>query len=280
MLVSLKELLPGAAASNYAVPCFNVFGYEDARAVVNAAEKIERPVILAANKTLVEFMGVKNAAKMICTLAEQSSVPVCAHLDHTYEEEIIFKGIHYGFSSVMFDGSQLPLEENIRRTKAVVSVAHACGVSVEGEIGSVPYDDIRPHIKTISTDPFEAKAFAEESGVDAVAVSVGNIHRLKEPTATIDHQRLIEISGVVDKPLVIHGTSGIPVDDLQKMRKGAVAKFNIGTVLRQAFGHKLREVMNAHPEAFDRLFLMETVMPAVEEAALDQLCLFYGIARK
>lgn len=279
MLVSLKELLPEAATSDYAVPCFNVFGYEDARAVVNAAEKIERPVILAANKTLVDFMGVENAARMIRILAEQASVPVCAHLDHTYEEEIIFKGIHHGFSSVMFDGSQLPLEENIRRTRAVVNVAHACNVSVEGEIGSVPYDDIRPHIKTLSTDPFEAQAFADESGVDAVAVSVGNIHRLKEPTATIDHERLKDIARVVDKPLVIHGTSGIPVDDLQSMRRGAVAKFNIGTVLRQAFGHTLREVIHKHPEAFDRLFFMEEVMPAVEAAALDQLCLFYGIVR-
>lgn len=279
MLVSLKELLPDAAKSDYAIPCFNVIGYEDARAVVNAAEKIERPVILAANKTLVDFMGMESAAKMIRNLAEQASVPVCAHLDHTYEEEIIFKGIHHGFSSVMFDGSQLPLEENIRRTRVVVNVAHACGVSVEGEIGSVPYDDIHLHIKTISTNPFEAQAFASESGVDAVAVSVGNIHRLKEPTATIDHERLKEISKVVDNPLVIHGTSGIPVDDLQIMRCGAVAKFNIGTVLRQAFGHKLREVINTHPEAFDRLFFMEEVMPAVEEVALDQLCLFYGIVR-
>ena len=278
MIVNLKDLLPAAAQSDYAVPCFNVFGYEDARAVVTAAEKVDKPVILAANKTLVDFMGVENAAQMIRRLAEQASVPVCAHLDHTYEEDIVFKGIHHGFSSVMFDGSQLPLEENIRRTRAVAEVALACGVSIEGEIGSVPYDDIRPHIKTISTDPFEAAAFARESGVDAVAVSVGNIHRLKEPTATIDHERLAEIAAEVDKPLVIHGTSGIPAEDLQKMRRGAVAKFNIGTVLRQAFGHKLRETVINNPAEFDRLFFMESVMPEVERAALEQLKLFYDIA--
>ena len=277
MIVNLKDLLPAAAESDYAVPCFNIFGYEDARAVVNAAEAVQKPVILAANKTLVDFMGVENAAQMIRNLAEQASVPVCAHLDHTYEEDIVFKGIHHGFSSVMFDGSQLPLEENIRRTKAVADVAHACGVSIEGEIGSVPYDDIRPHIRTISTDPFEAAAFARESGVDAVAVSVGNIHRLKEPTATIDHERLAEIAAEVDKPLVIHGTSGIPAADLQKMRKGAVAKFNIGTVLRQAFGHKLRETVISNPEEFDRLFFMESVMPEVERATLEQLKLFYDV---
>ncbi|MGI9273284.1 MAG: class II fructose-bisphosphate aldolase [Endozoicomonas sp.] len=277
MLVNLKDLLPAAAQSDYAVPCFNIFGYEDAKAVINAAESVQKPVILAANKTLVDFMGVENAAQMIRRLAEESSVPVCAHLDHTYEEDIVFKGIHHGFSSVMFDGSQLPLEENIRRTRAVVEVAHACGVSVEGEIGSVPYDDIRPHIKTISTDPFEAAAFARESGVDAVAVSVGNIHRLKEPSATIDYERLAEIAAEVGAPLVIHGTSGIPIVDLQKMRKGAVAKFNIGTVLRQAFGHKLRETVINNPQEFDRLFFMESVMPAVEKTAMEQLNLFYDI---
>ncbi|KEI69577.1 class II fructose-bisphosphate aldolase [Endozoicomonas elysicola] len=276
MLVNLGDLLPDAAKSDYAVPCFNVFGYEDARAVVNAAEKMNRPVILAANKTLVDFMGVASAAQMISALAKEASVPVCAHLDHTYEEDIIFKGIHHGFSSVMFDGSQLPLEENIRRTRAVVDVAHACGVSVEGEIGSVPYDDIRPHIKTIATDPFEAAAFARESGVDAVAVSVGNIHRLKEPTATIDHDSLARIADAVDTPLVIHGTSGIKEEDLTRMRKGAVAKFNIGTVLRMAFGRKLRETMIANPEEFDRPVLMAAAMLAVEDAARHQLELFYG----
>ncbi|USE36211.1 class II fructose-bisphosphate aldolase [Endozoicomonas sp. SCSIO W0465] len=104
-----------------------------------------------------------------------------------------------------------------------------------------------------------------------MAISVGNIHRLKEPTAVIDHDSLSRIAEVVDTPLVIHGTSGIREEDLTRMRKGAVAKFNIGTVLRMAFGHKLREVVMAHPEEFDRLFFMEAVMPAVEEAARHQL---------
>ncbi len=277
MLVSLRELLPEAARADYAVPCFNVFGYEDARAVVSAAEKFGRPVIIAANKTLVDFMGVESAASMLSLLAKDASVPVCAHLDHTYEEDIVYRGIHHGFSSVMFDGSQLTLEENIRRTRQVVDVAHACGVSVEGEIGSVPYDDIRPHIKTITTSPDDAARFASESGVDAVAVSVGNIHRLKAPTATIDHDHLEKIAAKVGTPLVIHGTSGIREHDLLRLRKGPVAKFNIGTILRMAFGHKLQEVVRNNPDQFDRLFFMEAVMPAVEEAALDQLRLFYGV---
>ncbi|PJE78971.1 Fructose-bisphosphate aldolase [invertebrate metagenome] len=276
MLVNLNDLLPEAAQSDYAVPCFNVFGYEDARAVTEAAEQIKRPVILAANKHVVDFMGIEHAAKMLRLLAENTSVPVCVHLDHTYEASIVYQGIRHGFSSVMIDGSQLTLEANIEKTRKVVDVAHACGVSVEGEIGSVPYDDIRPHIKTIATDPEIARIFSEESGVDAVAVSVGNIHRLTEPVAVIDHKRLEDIARKVSIPLVIHGTSGIPEADIRKMCHGKAAKFNIGTVLRMAFGHRLRHIMAEYPDAFDRLFFMEHTIPAVREAALGQMQLFYG----
>lgn len=125
MLVNLNDLLPDAAASDYSVPCFNVFGYEDARAVVEAAEEVGKAVILACNKDVVDFYGVETAAAMFLNLAHNSSVPVCLHLDHTYEEDIVYRALKAGFSSVMFDGSQLTLEENIARTKKVVDVAHA-----------------------------------------------------------------------------------------------------------------------------------------------------------
>ncbi|MDG2609773.1 class II fructose-bisphosphate aldolase, partial [Vibrio parahaemolyticus] len=113
MLVNLNDLLPEAAASNYAVPCFNVFGFEDARAVVEAAEQVNKPVILACNKDVVDFYGVETAAAMFLNLAHKSTVPVVLHLDHTYEEDIVFRALKAGFSSVMFDGSQLTLDENI-----------------------------------------------------------------------------------------------------------------------------------------------------------------------
>lgn len=269
MLVNLNDLLPTAADSSYAVPCFNVFGYEDARAIIEAAEELRKPVILAANKDMVDFMGVKLLARMLTSMAEDSSAQVCVHLDHTYDEEIVFQAIHHGFSSVMFDGSQLPLEENIRRTRQVVDVARAVGVSVEGEIGSVPYTEGRDHIKSISTEPEEALRYAQESGLDAMAVAVGNVHRLTTPTSVIDYPRLERIAGIVgDIPLVIHGTTGIREEDLVKLKQTRVSKFNIGTSLRMAMGNNLRRLMNEEPDQFDRLYFMKKAMPYVREDAM------------
>ncbi len=171
----------------------------------------------------------------------------------------------------MYDGSQLPLEENIRRTAAVAAVAHAVGASVEGEIGSVPYEEGRDHIKSIFTLPEDAARYAEESGADCVAISVGNVHRLTEPTSTIDFGLLDKIESVVSKPLVIHGTSGIKDDDMQMLKRTRVSKFNIGTCLRQALGHNLRELMNEEPNKFDRIYFMQKAMPFVKEEAIRNI---------
>lgn len=268
MLVNLNDLLPEAAESNYSVPCFNVFGYEDARAVVDAAEEMNRGVILACNKDVVDFYGVDVAAAMFLELAKSSSVPVCLHLDHTYEEEIIYRALKAGFSSVMFDGSQLPLEENIARAKKVSEVAHACGASIEGEIGSVPYEEGRDHIKTEDTSPDDAARFSIESGVDCVAISVGNIHRLTTPTSCINFDLLKQIENKVKKPLVIHGASGIRDEDVCKLKQTSVSKFNIGTTLRQALGHNLRDYLNEEPEKFDRIYFMKKAMPHVKKEAI------------
>lgn len=273
MLVNLNDLLPKAAASHYSVPCFNVFGYEDARAVVEAAEELEKPVILACNKDVADFYGVETAAAMFLNLAKNASVPVCLHLDHTYEEAIVYRALKAGFSSVMFDGSQLTLEQNIARTRNVVDVAHALGASVEGEIGSVPYDEGRDHIKSIYTEPEEAARFAEESGADCVAVSVGNIHRLTAPTCEIDFDRLARIADMVKAPLVIHGTSGIRDEDILALKQTRVSKFNIGTCLRQALGHGLRNAMNEEPEKFDRIYFMKKAMPNVKKEAIRNIML-------
>lgn len=271
MLVSLNELLPDAAKSSSAVPCFNVFGYEDAKAVVEAAEEAKKPVILACNKDVIDFYGPQDAVNLFRGMAEDSSQKIVLHLDHTYEEEIIFQAIKAGFSSVMFDGSQLPLEENIRRTKAVAKVAHACGVSVEGEIGSVPYEEGRDHIKSILTDAEEAQRYAQESDLDCMALSVGNIHRLTEKTSVIDFGLLDRVESLVEKPLVIHGTSGIKDEDILALKRTRVSKFNIGTCLRQALGNNLRRYMNEEVNKFDCLYFMSKAMPHVREEALRNI---------
>lgn len=267
MRVTLNELLPKALSGGYALGCFNVFGYEDAVAVVRASERLNTPVILATNKEMVEFMGPQQAAGMLGLLADAAATEVCVHLDHCYDVDIARRAVDGGYTSVMYDGSQLPLAENIEQTRRVAEYAHAHNVSVEGEIGSVPYSSGRDHIKSILTDPEQAQQFAQHSGVDAVAVSVGNVHRLQSTSSSIDFNRLEKIAAVVAQPLVIHGTSGINDTDLRRLAGMPVCKFNIGTTLRMSFGRALRDTLAANPDEFDRLTIFDQVMPAMQAEA-------------
>jgi fructose-bisphosphate aldolase class II len=265
VLVDLVTLLR-ARRPIYGIAAFNVFGYEDARAVTHAAEQLGAPVILSASIDFTRFMPVKLIADMFRALAVEAGVPVCAHLDHCYDVEEVCRAVDAGFTSVMFDGSQLPLAENIVSTRRVVDYAHAAGVSVEGEIGSVPYAEGRAGIKTELTDSQAAAAFEQGAGIDAMAISVGNIHRLKTPGARIDFDRLERIEAETRVPLVIHGMSGIEDDDLARLVRTRVGKFNIGTSLRQAFGRGVRRSLAADPERFDRLTIMAD---AIDEMSLE-----------
>ena len=263
MLVNLATILSPAVDSGYSVACFNVFGWEDAGAVVDAAAQLGAPVILAATLDFRNFMPIDVIAVMLRSLAERAPVPVCVHLDHTYDVDEVLRAVDLGFTSVMFDGSQLPLEENIAGTRRVAQYAHAAGCSVEAEIGSVPYAEGRAHIKAELTEVGDAIRLAGETGLDAMAVSVGNVHRLTAPSTVIDFARLSQICAAVTVPLVIHGTSGIRDADIERLARTRVAKFNIGTVLRQAFGRGLRATLGRHPERFDRLEIMRDAMPTV-----------------
>jgi fructose-bisphosphate aldolase class II len=263
MLVNLATILSPAVDSGYSVACFNVFGWEDARAVIDAATQLGAPVILAATLDFRNFMPVDVIAVMLRSLAERAPVPVCVHLDHSYDVDEVLRAVDLGFTSVMFDGSQLPLEDNIAGTRRVAQYAHAAGCSVEAEIGSVPYAEGRAHIKAELTEVGDAIRLAGETGLDAMAVSVGNVHRLTAPSAIIDFARLAQICASVTVPLVIHGTSGIRDADIERLARTRVAKFNIGTVLRQAFGRGLRETLARHAERFDRLEIMRDVMPTI-----------------
>jgi len=267
MLVTLRDILPAAAHGGYAVPCFNMFGPEEPHATVAAAEALRWPVILACNKEMADFMGVQGFVGMVRHLAQKAQVPVCIHLDHCDNEARIAEALEAGFTSVMYDGSQLPLEQNIAHTARMAALAHRHGASIEGEIGSVPYFEGRDHIKSELTRPQDAQAFAERSGVDAMAIAVGNVHRLREPVATIDYERLTAIEAVCTLPLVIHGTTGVTEADLRRLKTHRIAKFNIGTTMRMAFTHSLRRALADDPNAIDRLSLMKPVMQAVQAEA-------------
>ncbi|QUW21504.1 class II fructose-bisphosphate aldolase family protein [Sporosarcina sp. Marseille-Q4063] len=271
MLVNLNEVLRDTLTMDYAVPAFNIFGYEDAKAIIEAAEELNAPVILATNKVAITHMPISILGRMLTELAERTHVPVVVHLDHGSDYETVRQALQAGYSSVMYDGSQLEFEENIRTTKSIVQLANSFGIPVEAEIGSVGYSDSNICLKSFLTDPFEAKEFAERTGVDALAVAVGTLHRMEEQTANIQYELIEEIQSLVNLPLVMHGSTGIRDADLKKITKTNFGKVNIGTAIRMAFGKKLREEILAHPEAFDRLDLFQLPMQAVKREAMHKI---------
>ncbi len=267
MLANLSELLLPGLEQGYAVACFNVFGYEDARAVVDAAEARNASVILAINLDMSEFMPLAHISKMLRPLAQSARVPVCLHLDHNYSLETVKQAVDCGFTSVMYDCSQKPIEENIAGILAISRYAHPKGVSVEAEVGSVPYASGRNHIKSALTIVDEAVAMVEQGQPDALAISVGNVHRIESDYINIDFDRCNELEQAVTVPLVIHGTSGIKPTDISTLSKHKVCKFNIGTCLRQRFGSSLRQALSDDQNLFDRLSIMKKIMPEMSDEA-------------
>ena len=254
-LVTLEQALQPALRDGYAVAGLVTLGWEDMRAYVAAAEAEGVPVILQAGPSCREHTPLPILGKMFTHLAEHASVPVVAHLDHGYTAEECRVAIDSGFSSVMFDGSRKPPAQNIAETAAIVDMAHAAGVSCEGEIGFVGYSGGE---QSAGTDPDEAAQFARDTGVDAMAVSVGNVHLQQDAGDGLDIDRIRAIEAVTDVPLVIHGGSGVPLAQRQLLsRQSKVCKFNIGTELRMAFGQALRAAVNSDPDRFDRVQIMK-----------------------
>ena len=267
MISNLKDILIPAQDEGYAVACFNVFGYEDARAVVEAAEARNASVILSINLDMRQFMTMEQIIGMLRPMAEKAKVPVCLHLDHTYEMDIVKQAVDSGFTSVMFDGSQLSISENIASIRDIVSYAHPKGVSVEAEVGSVPYATGRDHIKSAITEVSEALAMEEQGQPDALAISIGNVHRLESGSVAIDLDCFNELEKALSLPLVIHGTSGLEDKDIQMLALRQVAKFNVGTILRKSFGNSLRTTLESDPDLFDRITIMQKVIPDLRATA-------------
>lgn len=264
-LATLAQVLQPALKGGYAVAGLVVLGWEDARAYVAAAEAEGLPVILQAGPGCRAHTPLPVLGAMFRVLAEGAGVPVVAHLDHGTSLAECQQAIDCGFTSVMFDGSRLPLAENIAQTARIVALAHAAGVSCEGEIGFVGYAAGEASART---DPADAARFATETAVDAMAVSVGNVHLQQAALATIDLTAVARIMAVCDTPLVIHGGSGVPAAmRLHLARHTSVCKFNIGTELRMTFGAALRQAVNSDPQRFDRLAILKETEAPVTLAA-------------
>ncbi len=268
-LATLSDVLKPALANGYAVGGLVCLGWEDMRAYVRAAEAEGLPVILQAGPSCRKHTPLPVLGKMFRHLAESVSVPVVAHLDHGYTSQECYEAIESGFTSVMFDGSRKPLAENIAETAAIVEMAHAAGVSCEGEIGFVGY---AAGENSKGTDPNEAATFARETRVDAMAISVGNVHLQENKEGGLDEPRIRAIEAATDVPLVIHGGSGVPLAQRQHLAQTSrICKFNIGTELRLAFGAALREAVGSDPDRFDRVSILSEVETPIEQAARNVL---------
>ena len=262
-VATLSDVLQPALREGYAVAGLVTLGWEDMRAYVDAAEAEGVPVILQAGPSCRAHTPLPVLGAMFRHLAEDAGVPVVAHLDHGYTIDECREALDSGFTSLMFDGSKKPLGENIDETAAIAEMAHAAGISCEGEIGFVGYSGGET---SRGTDPDDAHRFAAETGVDAMAISVGNVHLQQDTGVGLDLARIRAIEAVTDVPLVIHGGSGVPVAERQALARGSkVCKFNIGTELRMAFGAALRTAVNSDPDRFDRVqILKDTHAPLVE----------------
>ncbi len=264
-LVTLAQVLQPANALGYAVPGLVCLGWEDMRAYVAAAEAERAPIILQAGPGCRDHTPLPILGKMFRHLAEGASVPVVAHLDHGRTMDECRAALDAGFTSVMFDGSALPLQQNIDLTAAMAELAHAAGASCEGEIGFVGYAG---GAASDGTDPAEAARFAAETGVDAMAISIGNLHLQQGQGQGLDLARLAAIEALTTVPLVIHGGSGVPAAQrLQLAATSRIAKFNIGTELRMAFGTALRAALARDPARFDRIAILKDTETPVAEAA-------------
>ncbi|MFY0691714.1 MAG: class II fructose-bisphosphate aldolase [Paracoccaceae bacterium] len=268
-LATLSDVLQPALRDGYAVGGLVTLGWEDMRAYTRAAEAEGLPLILQAGPSCRKHTPLPVLGKMFRHLAESASVPVVAHLDHGYTFEECREALDAGFTSLMFDGSRLPLSENIDLTAQIAEMAHGAGISCEGEIGFVGYSDGE---SSQGTDPEEAARFARETGIDAMAVSVGNVHLQQNKEGGLDEPRIRAIEALSDVPLVIHGGSGVPLDQRTRLARGSkICKFNIGTELRMAFGTALRAAVAKDSARFDRVQILGEVEAPIEAAARQVL---------
>lgn len=270
-LVKAKELLCMADQANTSVIAFICIDYNMAVSVIRAAEQSKKPAIimlLPEHVTLNKTADFAPFADMVKDMAEKASVPIALHLDHSFSEEEVYHAIDAGFTSVMFDASKDDLEENMRRTKAVVEYAHARGVSVEAELGSVGLAKDNDNEKTdFYTKPETVKKFCEGTGVDSLAIAIGNAHGDYPFPPKLDLKRLDEINAITDVPLVLHGGSGIPDDQLAEAFSRGINKFNYGTDVLRCYDQAIRAYHEAHQPAdsLDVLGIPETVQKAMTE---------------
>ncbi len=241
MLVNMNEVLRPAKANKYAVGLFNAVNLELARGIINAAEATRSPVIMGTAEVLLPYGPLEEVSYYLIPMAKKASVPVVVHLDHGLSYDTCIKALELGFSSIMYDCSTDSYEDNVRKVKEMADIAHSYGATIEGELGHVGDNEGSAegssHLTDPSkyfTDPKLAKDFVEKTGVDALAIAVGNAHGAYKLPPKLDFDRIRTIAQTVDVPLVLHGGSGLTDNDFRQAIKEGISKVNIFTDINVA----------------------------------------------
>ncbi|MGM9681980.1 MAG: ketose-bisphosphate aldolase [Eubacteriales bacterium] len=253
MLVNMKEMLKDASEKGYAVGGFNCATVESARAAIRAAEELNIPFILQHAQVHEEYMPLELAAPIMLALAKSAKVPVCVHLDHGSDFSYVIRAMRLGFTSVMYDASEKPYEQNLRETAFITSVAHDMGITVEAELGNMPHNlkgEMREYTpEDYYTDPSNATEFAEKTGVDALAISFGTVHGIYKTKPKLSFEvvkKVRESTGGL--PLVMHGGSGLCDDDYRNAVKAGIRKINYYTYEALAGGVGVYEAVKRQPQ--------------------------------
>jgi fructose-bisphosphate aldolase class II len=273
-LVSTQDIVDKARAQGVGVGAFNVITLEHAEAIVAGAEQADAPVILQISENAVTFHRGQLApiAAGAAAVATEASVPVSLHLDHVEETALLHQAAGAGMSSVMFDASKLDYDANVTATRAAAEWAHQRGLYLEAELGEVGGKN-GAHAPGVRTDPAEAAAYVAATGVDALAVAVGNSHAMTTRTAKLDHKLIAELREAVPVPLVLHGSSGVADEDLRDAVAAGIVKVNIGTILNVAFTAAVRDTLREPSLVDPRKYLTpaRTEMTAVVQRLLSVL---------
>lgn len=269
MLTTLQEIIGNAEKENYCVPAFNVYNIETVMGIVDAAEELRAPVILQLYPRLVNQEVGYYISPVVLAAAQKAKVPVCLHLDHAAGTDEVYKSLRWGFTGIMQDGSSLPFVENVALTKAAVDMCSVLGIGVEGEIGHVgsAADDSMGEF----TDPQEAKAFVEQTGVCCLAVLVGNAHGHYKKIPNLDIDRIRSIRLACNVPLVLHGGTGIPDDQVRAAIKAGIRKMNIGTDVCCAFAEGTRKALDDPNRSLAVDVFMKTAIQQVKTLAVNKI---------
>lgn len=276
-LVSMNEFLPKAKAGKYAVGQFNMNNLEFAQAITDAAIEEKSPFIFGVSEGALKYMGMEYTVAIAKAAADKSGLPIALHLDHGSSFEVAMACIRAGFSSVMFDGSHHPYEENIRLTKEIVKAAHAMGVSVEGELGTIGgvEDDISVDEEHANlAKPEEAIRFYEETGVDCLAIAVGTAHGMYKGEPKIHYDIIEKVAQAIPVPIVLHGGSGVPDDMIRESIQAGVGKINVNTENQVACTAAIREILAKDAKVYDPRKYLTPARAAMKEVVREKIRLF------